>query len=102
VAKGKPLTVEEGKQLSEMLQAGKSSGVIAKILGKTKESVRQKMIKLGWKEQQQLKNNCCSSSNLKLPDELPSVEEALNMLSAALKALDARAMERRSNFSAIW
>jgi len=36
MSKGKPWSVEEEKQLREMLQAGKSSGVMAKVLGKTR------------------------------------------------------------------
>ena len=85
MSKGKPWSVEEEKQLREMLQAGKSSGVMAKVLGKTRESIRQKMIKLELKEQQQLKNKCCSSSgsDFVLPEELPSVEEALKKLACA-------------------
>ena len=92
--KGKPWTREEEKQLREMLQAGKSSGVIAKVLGKTKESIRQKMIKLGWKEQQQVKINCCSSSNDDLLKDLPSVEEALKALNKALTSLDSPGLDK--------
>ena len=36
-----------------------------------------------------MKNGCTTTSKLELPDELPSVEEALKTLAAALKALDA-------------
>jgi hypothetical protein len=40
------------------------------------------------KEQQQPANNCCYSSNLKSPEELPSVEEALKTTTAVVKVLD--------------
>jgi hypothetical protein len=50
----------------------------------SKEGIRQKLIKLELlKEQQQRKNLCCSS-RLVLPKELPSVEEALKDLVAAI------------------
>jgi hypothetical protein len=38
--------------------------VVAGQVGKTKEGVRQKMIGLGLKEQQQRKTGCCCSSDL--------------------------------------
>jgi len=41
------------------------------------------------KEEEETGKKCSSSSFLELPDELPSVEEALKTLAAALKALDA-------------
>jgi len=51
------------------------------------------------KEQQQPQAAapCCCSSKLKLPDELPSVEETLKTLAAALKALEALCQENRNS-----
>jgi len=86
--KGKPWTAEEELTLRQLVEAHKPLQVIASQVGKTKEAVRQKMISLGLKEQQKLKFSRCCSSNLKLPDELPSVEEALKTLTAALRALE--------------
>ena len=53
--KGKPWTVELENQLRELLQAGKSVKVVAKVLGKTENAIRQKMIKLGLVEEKRLK-----------------------------------------------
>jgi hypothetical protein len=85
--KGKPWTIEEEKQLRELLATFKSLIVIAENLGKTKEAVRQKMMSLGLKKQQHVKTVSCCSHDLKLPAELPSLEEALKILTAALEAL---------------
>lgn len=41
--KGKPWSVEEENRLKQMLQAGKSVRVIAKVLGKTRDCVRMKI-----------------------------------------------------------
>lgn len=86
--KGKPWTFEEERKLKALAEAHKPMSVIAETLGKTGESIRQKMLKLGLLEQQQLKKSiCCSSNDLKLPKELPSVEQALKVLAAAIDAL---------------
>ena len=87
LGKGKPWIVEQEKQLAEMLQAGKSIRVIAKVLGKTQNAIRQKMIKLELVEEK--KANCeFFSSTLVLPKELPSVEAVLKTAAAAMKALE--------------
>jgi len=86
--KGKPWTVELEKQLRELLQAGKSVKVVAKVLGKTENAIRQKMIKLGLVEEKKTENSAVFSSTLVLPKDLPSVEEALLKVAAAMKALE--------------
>ena len=86
--KGKPWTVELENQLRELLQAGKSVKVVAKVLGKTENAIRQKMIKLGLVEEKKTENNAFLSSTLVLPKDLPSVEEALLKVAAAMKALE--------------
>ena len=67
----------------------------------SEEAIRQKLLKFGLfkeeqKEQQQPQAAapCCCSSKLELPDELPSVEETLKTLAAALKALEAPGLKR--------
>ena len=87
VTKGKPWTLQEESTLRDLLKDHMPLEVVAGQVGKTKEAVRQKMIGLGLKELEQRKTGCCSS-DLKLPEELPSVEEALKTLSAALKTLE--------------
>jgi hypothetical protein len=46
------------------------------------------------KEQQQKNQCCCSSPKLKLPEELPSIEETLKTLEAALEALQTPGLEK--------
>jgi hypothetical protein len=92
MTKGKPWPTEDEKNLKDWYQSGTTDlRVLAFSLdGRyTEEAIRQKLIKLGlMKEQQQSAANCCCSSDLELPEEMPSVEEALKILCAALKALE--------------
>jgi hypothetical protein len=60
----------------------------------TEEAIRQKLIKLGLIEQRQTVTNRCCSPDLELPQEMPSVEEALKTLCAALKALETPGLDK--------
>jgi hypothetical protein len=88
--------VEDEKKLKDWVASSIGVDVIVfSFEGRyTKEAIRQKMINLGLKEQEQSQSQCCSSSNLTLPEELPSVEESLKTLSAALKALEQPGLEQ--------
>jgi hypothetical protein len=100
LTKGKPWPVEDERKLKDWFNSGITDlGVLAfSFDGRySQEAIRQKLIKFGlFREEQQQPENaaCCCSSKLELPDELPSVEEALKTLAAALKALDAPGLER--------
>ncbi len=50
MAKGKPWTVEEERQLRELVTEKKSMRSIAKIMGKTLMAVRLKAARLGLEE----------------------------------------------------
>jgi hypothetical protein len=98
MTKGKPWPLEDEKNLKTWFTRGTTDlRVLAFSLeGRyTEEAIRQKLIKLGLIEQQQTAANRCCSSQLELPDELPSVEEALKTLCAALKALETPGLDRR-------
>jgi tryptophan 2,3-dioxygenase len=89
--KGKPWEADDEKKLRKLLEEGTVDfGILAsQFKGKySPEGIRQKLIKLGLlKEQQQhrpKKSRCCSSK-LELPTELPTVEETLKILAAALR-----------------
>jgi hypothetical protein len=84
--KGKPWSVEEERRLKELLGSGYSTSQVATELGKSCEGVRQKMLKLGLKEQQ-LRNSSCCSSNVPLPENLPSVENAMKEVWSAIQSL---------------
>jgi hypothetical protein len=84
--KGKPWSVEEEKQLRSLVEAKLPLVVVAAKLQKPDEAVRQKIRRLGLEVVEQQRSVCSTTSRLVLPEELPSVEEALKMLAAALKA----------------
>ena len=89
MTKGKPWSVEEEKQLKQMLQADKSVRVIAKAMGKTRDCIRKKIARLGLEVVVHVeKSGGTTTSPLALPEELPSVEEALKKLVAAMNALE--------------
>jgi hypothetical protein len=86
--RGKPWTVEEERQLRQMLEANKSVRVIAKALGKTRDCVRMKIVRLGLEVVvHPEKSERTTTTELILPEDLPSVEEALKILAAAMEAL---------------
>ena len=89
MGKGKPWAVEEERKLRELLKSGASVKAVAAALGKTEAAVQQKMFKLNLKEEKIVRGNVFSSSKLKLPEDLPSVEEQLRVLAGALDALKA-------------
>ncbi|MCW4002417.1 MAG: hypothetical protein NWE95_00685 [Candidatus Bathyarchaeota archaeon] len=92
--KGKPWTVEEEKQLQILLQANKSVRVIAKAMGKTRDCIRKKIARLGLEVVVHSESQRTTTTSLVLPSELPSIEEQLKVLSAALKALDQPGLEQ--------
>jgi hypothetical protein len=97
MTKGKPWPPEDEKSLKTWFTSGTTDlRVLAFSLeGRyTEEAVRQKLIKLGLIEQQQTAANRCCSSNLEIPEEMPSVEEALKTLCAALKALETPGLDK--------
>lgn len=89
--KGKPWTVEEEKQLRQLAEEKKSVSAIAQVLGKTVDSVDRKMRRLGVESKQvgdgEVKTLAPPPTHLK-SRELPSVEEVLGLLNAALKSLE--------------
>ena len=99
LTKGKPWPVEDERKLKDWFTSGITDlRVLAfSFDGEySEEAIRQKLIKFGlFREEQQQSRvapGCCSS--LELPKELPSVEETLKTLSAALKALEKSGLKR--------
>ena len=72
-------SVEDENRLKQMLQADKFVRVIAKAMGKTRDCIRKKIAHLGLEVVEQRKN-VCSTTSIVVPEELPSVEEALKIL----------------------
>ena len=99
MVKGKPWPTEDEKKLIDWFKSGTTDlRVLAFSFDGlySEEAIRQKLLNLDLlKEQQQQKNQCCCSSpTLKLPEELPSVEETLYKLAAALEALQTPNLEK--------
>ncbi len=90
--KGKPWTSDEEARLRQMLAANRSVCAIAKSLCKIRDCVRMKIARLGLEVVVQEQKNSprtttTNLTDLQLPSELPSVEEQLKVLAAALETL---------------
>jgi transcriptional regulator len=83
--KGKPWTKEQELKLKELIDRGVTLKIIAAELGKTEASIRMKARRLGLEVVEKTPRQF-STTSLKLPKELPSVEDALKILAGALKA----------------
>ncbi len=81
----------------ELLTEKKSKRSIAKFLGKSLTSVQMKASRLGLEDDDGSEKNTPSSSTfdkLVLPPELPSIEEGLKTLAAALKVLETQNLDK--------
>ena len=87
MTKGKPWTVQEGRQLKTLREEGKLVSQIATVLGKSEGSIKQKLMRLGLKVVTLEKSTGTTTSELIMPEELPSVEEALKDQVAAMNEL---------------
>jgi hypothetical protein len=95
MTKGKPWPSEDEKKLTEWVTSGIGFDLIVLSFdGKySKNGVQQKMLDLGLKLKEEVRKKRVASS-FELPVELPSVEEALKTLSAALKALETPGLDQ--------
>lgn len=102
MVKGKPWPLDDEMRLKGWFTSGATNlRVIAFSLdGKyTENAIYQKLLDLGLlKEEEDRKKHSSSSPKLELPEELPSVEETLKTLSAALKALENPGLEKTDVF----
>jgi hypothetical protein len=101
MTKGKPWDINEERQLRQLVEEGKSVDEICKLMVKTRDAVLSKVYNLGLKIQQKEKEEDkrpraprLLSSSFQKPAELPSVEEALKTLTAALKALEQSGLDQ--------
>jgi len=99
MAKGKPWTVEDERKLQQLLTENKSIRSISKILGKTREAVRMKIARLGVvvDRGEKCTRSTTTTAKMSLPDELPSIEEELKVLVAALKGLETEGHKSLNN-----
>jgi len=89
VTRGKAWTVDEELKLKALLEAGLPVPIIATRLSKTEVAVVLKVSRLGLKDDKKGEKmlSSSSSSELELPVELPTVEEAGKILGGALLAM---------------
>ena len=75
--------------LKDLVEAKTPLSVVAKKLGVSEESARAKIRRLGLvvEDEQRKKNACSSSSELIMPEDLISIEDALKKLVASMTAL---------------
>jgi hypothetical protein len=103
LVKGKPWDLEDEKKLIDWYNSGTTSlRVLAfSFEGKYSENaIYQKLLDLGLLEEEEDAKKTHSSSSttvickFELPKELPSIEETLKTLAAALKSLETQGLEK--------
>ena len=97
MARGKPWSVDDERQLRQLVTEKKSMRSIAKFLGKSLTSVQMKASRLGLEVVDASEKNTPSTTTLDklvLPDELPSIEEELKTLVGALKGLETPKLDK--------
>ena len=94
--KGKPWSVEDEKKLKDWVNLGVSvDAMVFSFDGQyTKDAIYKKIERLGLEVVDEEKKNISTTTSLELPQELPSVEETLIKLSAALKALEKPGLDK--------
>jgi hypothetical protein len=90
---GKVWTLEEETMLREMAQAGEKADVIAAKLGRNRDAVMVKARRLNVRVVGEPLGHT-TTSDLKLPPELPTPEEALKVLAAALQASKEKGLDK--------
>jgi DNA-binding CsgD family transcriptional regulator len=94
MTKGKPWSIEEENKLKQLIEQGQSPKSIAAQLGKSEQAVRKKAERLGLKVVVRKPVTLTTTSKITLPEELPSIEEALKILAGALKAASKAGLTR--------
>lgn len=92
--KGKPWRVEDERQLKRLREEGKTVAEIALRMHKSPGAIKQKLRRLGLKVVTLKNSGATTTSELIMPEELISVEEALKELVAAMNALKTPGLSR--------
>jgi hypothetical protein len=93
MTKGKPWTHEEAKRLLKLVAEGKTIEIIVADLEKSRDAVYVKCRRLGLVvEEEGAKGR--TTSSIRLPKELPSIEEALKILAGALQAASQAGLDK--------
>jgi len=94
LTKGKPWTNSEVNRLLELRKEGKTVAEIAMHMNKSEGAIKQKFRRLGLKVVAAKNFGGTTTSELIMPEELLSVEEALMELVAAMNALKTPGLSR--------
>lgn len=94
MVKGKPWTFEEQKQLRKLREEGYKVAEIAAKMGKTPEAIMKKLQRLGLKVVQQQENNRTTTTEFIVPKQLYTVEQSLEILAGAIKALQTSGLNK--------
>ena len=93
MTKGKPWTHEEVKRLLRLVAEGNTIERIMADLQKSRDAVYHKCRRLGLTvEEEGAKGR--TTASIRLPEELPSVEEALKILAGALQAASQAGLDK--------
>ena len=95
--KGKPWTKEEEQQLRELVIRGLKAEDIAAKMDKSKDAVLKKIQRLGLKVVHPLNIGPTTSTELIIPKELPSIEEAPKTLGSGYERLTNAKPEQGGN-----
>jgi hypothetical protein len=102
LVKGKPWPTEDEQKLSSWFHSGTADlRVLAfSFDGKyTENAIYQKLSDIGLlKEEEDCKPHFSSSSKLELPKDMPSIEDTVKILAAALEALKSPGLEKNDVF----
>ena len=88
--KGKPWTVQEERKLRDLRVAGKTVAEIAILMGKSVESIRMKLKRLGFTvkvDRTKIIGEGSTTAELIMPDDLISIEESLQIIVSAMNKL---------------
>lgn len=94
MTKGKPWPPEKEKELRELVAVGAHVDVIAAKLGKSRGAILKKAERLGLEVVVTKNFSQTTTSELDLGGELPSVEDVLKLLNAALKELQKPGLDK--------
>jgi hypothetical protein len=89
MTKGKPWTVEEETQLKALVEAKTPLGIITEKLRRKPGAILIKCKRLGLTDYRRATN-----TSISLPKELPSIEETVEKLAAALEAASTPGLDR--------
>ena len=93
MVKGKPWRVEDERELRSLRMQGRTVAEVASRMNLSKDAVKAKLKRLGLKVDT-VKNSVGSTTDLIIPVELPSVEEALLKLAGAMNALETEGLSK--------